>query len=77
MNNVLDQYLRHLLEKQFFGICTALGRIMNVSSASIRLYFIYLSFLTFLSPVIIYLSLAFLIDMGKHFRRKKSTVWDL
>ena len=68
----LDRYIRPLLEKQFFGVCTTLGKIMNVSSASIRLYFIYLSFLTFLSPVVIYLSLALFSIWASTFAGKKA-----
>lgn len=69
--------IKTLFEKQAFGVCTRLGEIMGVSSGAIRLFFIYASFLTIGSPVIIYMSMAFLINMRKHFRRRSSIVWDL
>jgi phage shock protein PspC (stress-responsive transcriptional regulator) len=68
--------LQAYMEKQLFGVCTALGEVTGVSSGSIRLFFIYLSFLTFGSPVFIYLALAFIINMPKHWRRKQSSIWD-
>ncbi len=69
--------LQAFLESQGFEVCTRLGSIMGVATSQIRLYFIYVSFLTFGSPVLVYLSLAFLINIGRHFRREKSTVWDV
>jgi phage shock protein PspC (stress-responsive transcriptional regulator) len=68
--------LQAFMEQQLFGVCTALGEITGVSSGSIRLFFIYLSFLTFGSPVFIYLALAFVLNMPKHWRRKQSSIWD-
>ena len=69
---------RYFVEQQAFGVCTKLGEKMNISASSIRLYFIYTSFLTFGSPVIIYLILAFWMEMKKHLRRNAHpTVWEL
>lgn len=69
--------IQNLFEKQAFGVCTRLGEKLGISTASIRLFFIYTSFLTFGSPVIIYLSLAFIINMRKHLRRRKNpTIWE-
>ncbi|MBK7651655.1 MAG: PspC domain-containing protein [Flammeovirgaceae bacterium] len=62
-------------ENQAFGVCTALGDKMGVATSSIRLFFIYASFLTFGSPLIIYMSLAFILNMRSHLRRR-STIWD-
>lgn len=69
--------LQAFLESQGFEVCTRLGEWMGVSISQIRFYFIYLSFLTFGSPVVVYLSLAFLMNLRRHFRREKSTVWDI
>jgi phage shock protein PspC (stress-responsive transcriptional regulator) len=62
-------------EKQAFGVCTALGDKMGIATSSIRLFFIYASFLTFGSPIIVYLSIAFVLNMRRHLRRR-STIWD-
>ncbi|MCU0338388.1 MAG: PspC domain-containing protein [Spirosomaceae bacterium] len=70
--------LRYFVENQVFGVCAQLGEILNISASSIRLYFIYASFLTFGSPVIIYLVMAFWVELGKHLRRHQSpTIWEL
>jgi phage shock protein C len=72
------EQLRYFVEKQAFGVCTRLGERMNISASSIRLYFIYTSFLTLGSPVIIYLVLAFWLELRTHLRRRHHpTVWDL
>jgi phage shock protein PspC (stress-responsive transcriptional regulator) len=48
-----------LLEKQLFGICAGIADYMGVKTLQVRLSFIYLSFLTFGSPVLAYLVLLF------------------
>ena len=69
--------IRYFLEKQAFGVCTRLGEKMNISASSIRLYFIYTSCLTLGSPVVLYLILAFWLEIKKHVRRNAHpTVWD-
>jgi phage shock protein C len=68
--------IQHFFEEHAFGVCTRLGEKLGVATSSIRLFFIYASFLTFGSPVIVYLALAFVMNMRKHLRRKNSTIWD-
>lgn len=68
--------LHAFLEKQAFGVCTVIGEKLGLASSSIRLFFIYASFLTFGSPILIYLALAFLMNIHKHLRRKRSSIWD-
>lgn len=58
--------LRYFLEAQLFGVCTALGERLNISIARIRLWFIYISFLTFGSPIIIYFILAFWVNIKEY-----------
>ncbi len=70
--------IRYFLEKQAFGVCTRLGEKMNISASSIRLYFIYTSCLTLGSPVVLYLIMAFWLEIKKHVRRNAHpTVWEL
>lgn len=69
--------LRYFLENQVFGVCTALGERLNFSASNIRMYFIYASFLTFGSPVIVYLAMAFWMEVSTHLRRHSSpTIWE-
>jgi phage shock protein PspC (stress-responsive transcriptional regulator) len=51
--------LRYILEMQLFGVCSAMGEKMGISIQKIRMWFIYISFATFGSPIIIYFVLAF------------------
>ncbi|GAB3321538.1 hypothetical protein GCM10027299_16110 [Larkinella ripae] len=70
--------LRYFVESQAFGVCTRLGERMNISASSIRLYFIYTSCLTLGSPVVLYLIMAFWMEMSKHLRRHNNpTIWEL
>jgi len=69
--------LQFFLESQAFGVCTAIGEKLGFATSSIRFSFIYLSFLTFGSPVIVYLILAFWMNVRKTLHRERSTVWDV
>ncbi|MBT1702365.1 PspC domain-containing protein [Fulvivirgaceae bacterium PWU20] len=69
------QKIQDFFEAYAFGVCTRLGEKLGMATSSIRLFFIYASFLTFGSPVLIYLALAFVMNMRKHLR-KRSPIWD-
>jgi phage shock protein PspC (stress-responsive transcriptional regulator) len=60
------QRVRYFLEMHAFGVCTAIGERLGIASAKIRMWFIYISFLTLGSPVIIYMVLAFWIRIKKY-----------
>lgn len=74
MNRVTYQ-IQHFFEQYAFGVCTKLGEKLGMATSSIRLFFIYASFITFGSPVIIYLALAFVMNIRKHLRRR-NPIWD-
>ncbi|OUJ72722.1 PspC domain-containing protein [Hymenobacter crusticola] len=65
------------IEKQSFGVCDTLGNRLGFSSSSVRLSFIYASFFTFGSPVVLYFALAFWLNVRRAMRRQRNTVWDL
>jgi phage shock protein PspC (stress-responsive transcriptional regulator) len=67
--------IQSFFEEHAFGVCTRLGEKLGIATSSIRLFFIYISFLTFGSPVIVYLALAFVMNMRRHLRRRR-TLWD-
>lgn len=69
--------LRSFLELQFFGVCSYLGDKLAMPSSKIRLFFIYATFVTAGSPVIIYLVLAFLIKMKDYIKGRRTAVWDV
>ncbi len=68
--------IRKLVEYNAFGVCTYLGEKFNIAAEKIRLYFIYLSFLTFGSPVVVYFFIAFWMNLKKYiFISKRNPVW--
>ncbi len=68
--------IKHIIEVGVFGVCSYLGEKMGIASSRIRLFFIYVTFLTLGSPVIIYMSLAFLINLKNYMRDKINPVRD-
>jgi phage shock protein PspC (stress-responsive transcriptional regulator) len=58
--------LRRFVEMNVFGVCSYLGEKFNIASGKIRLYFIYASFLTFGSPVILYFVTAFWMNIKRY-----------
>lgn len=69
--------IKGFLELNAFGVCTWLGELMGIASSKIRLFFIYITFMTMGSPILIYLSLAFLININHYIRlRKRNPVRD-
>jgi phage shock protein C len=71
INNIIFWF-----EQNAFGVCESLGKHLGISSVKIRKYFIYLSFFTFGSPVILYFVLYFfkenkrLLFPPKRFKRR-------
>jgi phage shock protein PspC (stress-responsive transcriptional regulator) len=61
----MDRF-RNFVEYQVFGVCSYLGERFGIATSKIRLYFIYLSFLTFGSPVIIYFIVAFWMNIKRY-----------
>jgi phage shock protein PspC (stress-responsive transcriptional regulator) len=65
-------------EKQTFGVCAWWGDKLQLKSSRIRMFFIYLSFLTFGSPIFIYLIMAFILEHKEYFKfKKRKSVWDV
>jgi phage shock protein C len=61
--------LKFFVEQRVFGVCSYLGERWGIASSRIRLYFIYVSFITMASPIIIYLIMAFWINLKKYIRQ--------
>jgi phage shock protein PspC (stress-responsive transcriptional regulator) len=58
--------VREVIESHAFGVCAAIGERMGIATARIRMWFIYISFLTLGSPLIIYMVLAFWINIKNY-----------
>jgi phage shock protein PspC (stress-responsive transcriptional regulator) len=69
------RYVKDLLERSAFGVCSYLGDKMGVASARVRLNFIYISFVALGSPVILYIFVAFWLNVRDYIRRKRSVIW--
>jgi phage shock protein PspC (stress-responsive transcriptional regulator) len=57
---------RYFIEWQVFGVCSAIGQRMGIATSTIRKYFIYISFLTMGSPVVIYFFVAFWMNVKRY-----------
>ncbi|GIV28313.1 MAG: hypothetical protein KatS3mg027_2127 [Bacteroidia bacterium] len=67
-------------EQNAFGVCESIGKHLGISSVKIRKYFIYLSFFTFGSPVILYFILYFFKENKRFFfppQKVKRRILDL
>ncbi|WP_143961746.1 PspC domain-containing protein [Litoribacter populi] len=66
--------IKIFFEDRAFGVCSKLGERLNFPIDSIRLFFIYSSFITLGSPVIFYVSMAMLMKVRKYFRKMNNPV---
>ncbi len=64
-----------LLEQSLFGVCQKIGSIMRVSSASVRMYFIYAAFFTLGASFFVYLILGFWMNIRRLQRRNNNVLW--
>jgi phage shock protein C len=64
------------MEHSAFGVCSYLGNKMGVASARVRMYFIYLSFATLGSPIVVYLFIAFWLNIKSYIKRSRSWIWE-
>lgn len=60
--------LRHIVEWHVFGVCAAIAERMGIATSIVRKYFIYISFLTMGSPLIVYFFMAFWMNVKKYVR---------
>ncbi len=56
------------IEKYSFGVCRYIGFKMGIQESRVRLYFIYVSFATLGSPIIVYLFTAFWLNIRRYIR---------
>ncbi|MBD8489995.1 PspC family transcriptional regulator [Echinicola sp. CAU 1574] len=66
--------LKIFFEDRAFGVCSKLGEKLNFPIDSIRLFFIYSSFITLGSPVILYVTMAMTMKIRKYFRKSNNPV---
>lgn len=67
---------RDFLEWQAFGVCAAIGERIGIATSRIRMWFIYISFLTMGSPLILYMVMAFWLNMKRYIlSARRNPLW--
>ena len=67
---------KHFIEWHVFGVCAAVGEKMGIATSTIRKYFIYISFLTMGSPVIVYFFVAFWMNIKRYIlNARRNPLW--
>jgi phage shock protein PspC (stress-responsive transcriptional regulator) len=61
--------LRDILQQSAFGVCAYVGERIGLAASRVRLYFIYLSFVTLGSSLLLYLFVWFWMNVRSAFRR--------
>ncbi|MGB0175671.1 MAG: PspC family transcriptional regulator [Owenweeksia sp.] len=69
--------LRDYCERRGFEVCTRLGDRIGIRPSVVRVYFIYISFITMGSPLLLYFFLAFWIRVKDYVQRSRTSVLDL
>jgi len=67
--------LKTFIEWQAFGVCSAMGEKLGIATSRIRMWFIYVSFITMGSPIIIYMIIAFLMNLKRYTKAAKRNPW--
>lgn len=68
----------YLFEQQAFGVCDWWAERLALPTHKLRIWFIYISFITFGSPLVIYAFMALIREFREAFRQKRRrTVWDI
>jgi len=69
--------IRHFFERHGFGVFSRLADRLGMRASSVRLFFIYISFITVGLSFGVYLTLAFLLKLKDMIYTKRSSVFDL
>ena len=67
---------KDIMERSAFGVCSYLGDKMGIASTRVRMYFIYLSFVAMGSPIILYLFVAFWLNVKSYIKDKRRVIWE-
>ncbi|HMX39674.1 MAG TPA: PspC family transcriptional regulator [Saprospiraceae bacterium] len=73
---MIRDWFKDIVERRAFGVCQHLGEKMHLAPADVRKYFIYISFIAMGSPLIVYLFVAFWMNIRRYIRRGRSTIWE-
>jgi phage shock protein PspC (stress-responsive transcriptional regulator) len=65
----IENIIKPIVEKYSFGVCSYLAQKWGLNESKVMMYFIYSSFVSFGSPVILYLAAAFWLNIRKYLKR--------
>ena len=69
---------KDFVEWSAFGVCSAIGDRIGIATSRIRMAFMYITLLTLGSPIVIYMILAFWMNMKRYMRaRRRNPIWNL
>ena len=87
VTKLVDFYMKRTLQKilfffemQSYGVCRWWAQKLGIRTTKVRLGFIYFSFVTLGSPLLIYLIMAWLLEHKHYFTfstKRKKSVWEL
>jgi len=73
--DMIQSWFKDIVERHAFGVCQHLGERMHVAPAEVRKYFIYTSFIGMGSPLIVYLFVAFWMNVRRYIRRGRNEIY--
>lgn len=73
---IVVRFLRNLVEKSVFNVCSSIATHLGVQETRVRVYFIYATFLTFGSPLVFYLAAAFWLNIKKYIRNGRRVLFE-
>ncbi|MGV3546102.1 MAG: PspC domain-containing protein [Pedobacter sp.] len=62
-------------EQRSFGVSAYLANKLDMSTAKVRLFFIYSSFLAVGFPILFYVFAAVILDIRSYMKRVRSKIW--
>ncbi|HEY0355036.1 MAG TPA: PspC family transcriptional regulator [Flavisolibacter sp.] len=62
---------KNFIEWQAFGVLSSIGDKMGIATSRIRTWFMYISLLTLGSPIVIYMVLAFLMNIKRYVQARR------
>ncbi len=76
-NMRLDYQLKYFFEKHGFNVLSRLADRLGMRASNVRLFFVYISFVTAGLSFGVYLTLAFLLKLKDMIYTKRTSVFDL
>ena len=68
--------IKDFTERHAFGVCSYLGEKIGIPTSRVRVYFIYISFVAMGSPIILYLFVAFWLNVKEYIKRSRRALME-